>query len=233
MLYLGIMHNKFMVIDANGSSPRVITGSMNWSASGDDANDENTLIIRDGTTAQQYLVAFQELYDALGADTLCVMGGEEEFFLYLPQLRNPPAPPAPSPTPTNTPPPTSTAMPTATPSPTPTSTPMPQSSGDVNIIDIFFDGAGSSEPDEYVQIRNDDTVPVQLGNWTFSDAANHVFTFPNFIMQPGQTCRVYTNQNHPQWCGFNYGSGTAIWNNSGDCATLKNSGGGTVDTFCY
>jgi phosphatidylserine/phosphatidylglycerophosphate/cardiolipin synthase-like enzyme len=29
------MHNKFMIIDAQGVNPVVVTGSMNWSASGD------------------------------------------------------------------------------------------------------------------------------------------------------------------------------------------------------
>jgi hypothetical protein len=43
-----------------------------------------------------------------------------------------------------------------------------------------------------------------------SDAANHDFTFPTFGITPGQTCRVSSNENHPEYCGFNYGSGSAI-----------------------
>jgi hypothetical protein len=65
------------------------------------------------------------------------------------------------------------------------------------------------------------------------DEANHVFTFPNYLMEPGQVCRVYTNEYHPEWCGFSYGSGSAIWSNSGDCADLRDSYGDTVDTYCY
>jgi beta-N-acetylhexosaminidase len=57
--------------------------------------------------------------------------------------------------------------------------------------------------------------------------------FPSHVMEPGQTCRVYTNEYHPEWCGFSYGSGSAIWNNSGDCADLRDSYGDTVDTYCY
>jgi len=52
-------------------------------------------------------------------------------------------------------------------------------------------------------------------------------------MQPGQVCRVYTNEYHPEWCGFSFGSGSAIWNNSGDCAYLRDSEGRLIDTFCY
>jgi hypothetical protein len=61
----------------------------------------------------------------------------------------------------------------------------------------------------------------------------HVFTFPNYLTEPGQVCWVYTNEYHPEWCGFSYGSGSAIWNNSGDCAELRDSYGDTVDTYCY
>ena len=86
---------------------------------------------------------------------------------------------------------------------------------------------------KYVEIRNADTVAIQLANWTLSDAANHVFTFPSFQIQPNQTCRVYTNENHPEWCGFNYGSGSAIWNNTGDTATLRDGEGAVVDVYTY
>lgn len=102
------------------------------------------------------------------------------------------------------------------------------------IVDIFYDGVvSSSEPDEYVVIRNDDASPIQLQSWTLRDNADHTFTFPSFVMQPGQVCRVYTNENHPEWCGFNYGSGSAIWNNSGDCAYLRDGTGTQVDEYCY
>jgi hypothetical protein len=60
-------------------------------------------------------------------------------------------------------------------------------------------------------------VPIQLKNWTLRDVANHIFTFPSFVIQPNQKCRVYTNQIHAQWCGFSYGSGSTIWNNTGYC----------------
>jgi hypothetical protein len=106
-------------------------------------------------------------------------------------------------------------------------------SGNIDITNIHFDGAGSREPDEYVEFRNNDSYAIQLQGWTLRDIANHTFTFPSYVMQPGQVCRVYTNEYHPEWCGFSYGSGSAIWNNSGDCAYLRDSGGGSVDTYCY
>jgi hypothetical protein len=119
------------------------------------------------------------------------------------------------------------------PTPTPTEPPPPATTGKVEIRNIFYDGAGSSEPDEYVEIENDDSFPIQLKNWTLRDEANHLFTFPSFVIQPNQTCRVYTNQVHPQWCGFSYGSGSAIWNNSGDTATLRDGIGTLIDDYSY
>ncbi len=138
------------------------------------------------------------------------------------------------PTPTSTQTPTSIPF-TATPViiPTATATQGPAVTGNVSIIAIFADGAGSSEPNEYVEIRNDDTRPIQLQNWTLRDIANHVYTFPSFVMQPLQVCRVYTNQNHPEYCSFNYGSGSAIWNNTGDTAYLRDTVGTLIDTYSY
>ena len=115
----------------------------------------------------------------------------------------------------------------------PTETP-PGTTGNVVITDLFYDGVeGRQEPDEYVEIRNDDDRAIQLSGWTLRDEANHVFTFPSHVMQPGERCRVYTNEYHPEWCGFSYGSGSAIWNNGGDCAYLRGSSGGLIDTYCY
>jgi phosphatidylserine/phosphatidylglycerophosphate/cardiolipin synthase-like enzyme len=111
--------------------------------------------------------------------------------------------------------------------------PTPETSDDIVITDIFYDGVGHQEPDEYVEIRNDDSTPIQLSGWTLRDDANHVFTFPSQVMEPGQVCRVYTHEHHPEWCGFSYDSGSAIWNNSGDCGHLYNTSGAEVSTYCY
>jgi len=140
-----------------------------------------------------------------------------------------------TPTKTTTPTRTTTPTPTATPTRTPTSTntPPPATTGDIRITDIFYDGAGSKEPDEYVQIRNYDTRSIRLNGWILRDGANHVFTFPSYLMPPGQVCRIYTNEHHAEWCGFSYGSSSAIWNNGGDCAYLKDSAGTLIDTYCY
>jgi phosphatidylserine/phosphatidylglycerophosphate/cardiolipin synthase-like enzyme len=88
----GALHDKFMVIDPGGTDPVVVTGSMNWSASGANTNDENTLIIHDAETAAAYLGAFQALYNALGDETLCTGGAANQVFLPM-VMRNATGPP--------------------------------------------------------------------------------------------------------------------------------------------
>jgi hypothetical protein len=193
-------------------------GSYNWTDAGAYDNDENTLIIHDQELARVYYADWERLWATLSLDRICNPAG-----VYLPVVvRNWP------PTPTPIPP---TATPTSAP---PTATPPPATTGNIVIIKIFYDGVqGPQEPDEHVDIRNDDTRSIQLANWTLRDVANHVFTFPSFVMVPRQVCRIYTNEIHPEWCGFSYGSGSAIWNNSGDTAYLRDSGGSLIDTYSY
>ena len=160
-----------------------------------------------------------------------------------------PIPPTPTPVPpTATPiPPTATPIPatstpvppTATPAP-PTATPLPPTEppaapGDVQITYIYYDGQVKRvESDEYAVIKNVGGSPVNLGGWRLNAGSpGQDFGFPNFELQPGQECRVYTNQDHPEWCGFNFHSGQAIWNNKGDCGYLYDASGAEVSSYCY
>jgi hypothetical protein len=58
----GKMHHKLMVLDAAGSDPTVIAGSLNWTAAADARNSENTVIVHDGATAQTLAAGFQALW---------------------------------------------------------------------------------------------------------------------------------------------------------------------------
>ncbi len=120
--------------------------------------------------------------------------------------------------------------------PTATSTPAPASAKSrVIIAAIFFDGRkGRDEPDEYAVIRNVGSIPVNLQGWRLNAGAKgQDFIFPNFILQPGQECRVYTNEIHPEYCGFSFGSEKALWKNSGDCGYLYDEKGQLISKYCY
>jgi hypothetical protein len=102
------------------------------------------------------------------------------------------------------------------------------------IVDIRFDGAGKQEPDEYVLIRNDGRSAINLKGWKLYDKDQLIeFVFPEFVLQPKQECRIYTNELHTDTCGFNLECKRAIWSNEGDCAYLNDPEGNPPREFCY
>ena len=54
------MHHKVIIIDGQ----IVVTGSYNFSASAEERNDENTLILHNPDIAAQFLAEFQRVYAA-------------------------------------------------------------------------------------------------------------------------------------------------------------------------
>jgi hypothetical protein len=111
--------------------------------------------------------------------------------------------------------------------------PPPPARWEIRITEVRAFGSGAEQPDEYVELRNADSQAVPLNGWTLRNARHQVFTFPDYVMQPGQVCRVYTNEKHPEWCGFNYGSASEIWEYASDCAYVRDSTGTLVDDLCY
>ena len=101
---------------------------------------------------------------------------------------------------------------------------------------IFYDGEGRQEPDEYVSIRNTGPDAVDLEGWTLVDVADGgpTFEFPSYLLAPGGEVRVYTNETHPDWGGFSFEYGLAIWNNTEpDTAALFDSHGNEVSRAEY
>ena len=148
----------------------------------------------------------------------------------------PTATPMPTPFPTSTPTPTPVPIPSQTPIPTPAPSSPPAGSG-VVIECIFFDGlVPRSEADEYVQIANLGSAPVDLAGWGLQDVSDGspTFTFPAYPITPGERVRVYTNEVHSEWGGFSFQRGSSIWNNlDPDTAGLFNGQGVQVSTRSY
>lgn len=106
----------------------------------------------------------------------------------------------------------------------------------IRITALFFDGLEPrAEGDEYVEFRNEGAGAVDLSGWQFvSLVGDQRFTFPvGSQIAAGQTCRVYTDEIHPEWCGFSFASGVAVWRNSGDAAELRDAAGTVIDGFAY
>ena len=108
---------------------------------------------------------------------------------------------------------------------------------DVRIKHIFYEGlVFGTEADEFVEIMNYGTEPVNLEGWLLKDISVGYpeFTFPYFILNPGQRIRVHTNQIHAYWGGFSFGFASPIWNNEEpDIAALYNCLGEEVSRKSY
>ncbi|MFN8422481.1 MAG: thermonuclease family protein [Anaerolineae bacterium] len=107
--------------------------------------------------------------------------------------------------------------------------------GEVIISEIYYDGKnGRAERDEQAVIANKGSSAVNLQGWHLNaDDQGQDFYFPSFDLQPGQTCRVYTNERHANDCGGTFGSRQAVWANKGECGHLFDAGGNEVSTYCY
>ncbi len=133
------------------------------------------------------------------------------------------------------------APPVASPPVAPTVIPahQPGAASEVKIIALFRDGAkGQNEPDEYVEITNTGADSMDLTGWRLVSEvgwdAGQVFVFPpGFILAPQQICRVYTDEDHPEWCGLNFAyRKSAIWSNSKpDAARLYDASDALISTF--
>ena len=122
-------------------------------------------------------------------------------------------------------------------SPEESDTPEPTKAINVQITRIFYDGlVPRVESDEYVEITNLGTEPVDLAGLVLKDISEGYpsFTFPSYILEPGGSVRVYTNEIHPEYGGFSFGSGKAVWNNSDpDVAALFDAQGQEVSRKSY
>ena len=138
-----------------------------------------------------------------------------------------------TPTTTTVPPTTTTTIPPTT----TTTTTTPPAVVNVQITRIFYDGVVPTvEADEYVEITNLGTSSVNLQGWRLIDIDEGYpeFIFPSYTLESGACIRVYTNEIHPEYGGFSFWYGKAIWNNTDpDMAVLYDSQGNEVSRRSY
>jgi len=119
----------------------------------------------------------------------------------------------------------------------PPTVPPPIRVEDVEITYIFYDGLVSPmESDEYVEITNLGDQAQELTSCVLKDISDGYpsFTFPSYILAPGKSIRVYTNEHHSEWGGFSFEYSRAIWNNTEpDVAVLYDNQGKEVSRKSY
>ncbi|MFH1789303.1 MAG: lamin tail domain-containing protein, partial [Candidatus Altiarchaeota archaeon] len=116
-------------------------------------------------------------------------------------------------------------------------TPSPASSSGTPVIEIIeaqFDAPGSEKINlngEWVKIRNNGDAPQDLTGWILEDDANHIYRFPdNFVLGTGDSVTVHTGSGTDSTSDLYWGRGSAIWNNDGDTATLRDEEGRKIDS---
>jgi len=107
----------------------------------------------------------------------------------------------------------------------------------VKIAHIQADAPGNDNENpngEWVEIVNEGSAAVSLQGYSLKDAANHIYTFPAFTLQPGGTVRLYSGQGQDDAGRLYWGFvGESVWNNGGDSAFLRDSEGNLVDSYSY
>jgi hypothetical protein len=88
---------------------------------------------------------------------------------------------------------------------------------DVRIECIVYEGAPFEEDgNEYVELKNYGDLEQDLLSWTLSNKndRSNVFTFTeSFVLQPGMSVRIYTNEAYADANGFSFGLEESLWTN--------------------
>lgn len=104
----------------------------------------------------------------------------------------------------------------------------------VGIAYIEYDPPGRDREGEYVLIANAGTTVADLTGWILRDGgARHNFVFPVFALAPGASVKVWTRPGANDATNLYWGNIGAIWNNSGDSATLSDAAGNLVGSYSY
>lgn len=104
---------------------------------------------------------------------------------------------------------------------------------DVRLMRIEYDPTGTDVEGEYVDLQNFGATAVNMTDWTLRDAASTTFTFPPFTLDVGASVRVWVKDGVADATNLYWGRGSAVWNNSGDTATLSSPSAAEIDSCTY
>ena len=103
----------------------------------------------------------------------------------------------------------------------------------VQFASILYNPDGNDVEGEYVVIKNSGNVTAVMTNWTLQDEVGTTYTFPTFTLPAVGSVKVWVKSGTDTTTDLFWGSGSAIWNNAGDVATLQDSDGLVIDTCSY
>jgi Lamin Tail Domain len=113
-------------------------------------------------------------------------------------------------------------------------------SGGVRIKEIYYNSPGSDTGSntslnaEWELLHNSASKAISMKGWTLRDTSSHVYHFPStFKLGGGHAVKVHTGKGSNTSSNLYWGSGSYIWNNDKDTATLKRSNGTVADKCSY
>ncbi len=98
---------------------------------------------------------------------------------------------------------------------------------------VMFNPPGRDVSGEYVVIKNDASLPVDMTGWQLSDRARHTYKFPPFVCSAGAEVTVWTGTGTDDSRNLHWGRKIAVWNNDGDTALLARADGLVVSRYAY
>lgn len=109
----------------------------------------------------------------------------------------------------------------------------------IQINEIYYNspgtdtGSNSSLNAEWVRLYNTSSSRISLTNWTVRDAARHIFKFGTYTLGAHSYVKIHTGHGTSTQTDRYWNHSWYIWNNTGDTATLRDGGGGAVDSCHY
>jgi hypothetical protein len=109
----------------------------------------------------------------------------------------------------------------------------------IRIVKIYFDspgadtGSNSSLNAEWIRLKNTGSTGRYLTGWTIRDTSGHVYRFGTYRLRAGYTVTVHTGSGTNTRLNRYWRLDYYVWNNDGDTARLKNSGGTLIDKCSY
>ncbi len=85
--------------------------------------------------------------------------------------------------------------------------------------------------EEWVEISNLGTADASLAGWTLEDGQNHTYSFPEFSLAAGAKVKVHTGIGDDTAEDLFWNRSSAVWNNDGDTATLRDADGNAVSSY--
>jgi hypothetical protein len=87
---------------------------------------------------------------------------------------------------------------------------------------------------EFVVLINTGSTARNIGLWSVRDVAGRVYRIPeSFRLRPDRVVRIHTGRGTNDSDDLFWGSGSYIWNNDRDRATLRNASGTLIDRCAY